>query len=420
VITLKSPYDLLAWRMSEIDTREWVGFVVKTGDLTAQVASVSGIRTVLHQVEQVLDHEIVDPLTSARSHVHMLSILVEPRTLILMGRARVAVMGTVAGLAMCSCGSRAATDLAGRGSDGGAASCTCLPTTFAAGQSVPHYIAINSTNLYWTNLGVGGMGGMVMQAPIGGGTPNELASTQASAGLAANATGVYWGDEFTSSIMMVPIGQGTPVALGSGADVGVPWGVTVDDTHVYWTDLNGQMIKKMPLAGGAAVTLASGQVQARGIAVDATSVYWTDYATQGTVIKVPLAGGTPITLASGQDAALDIAVDSANVYWANWGPGADTGSVSRVPIDGGPVTVLATGQQAPSGLAVNGGYLYWGTFHGNGAVMKVPVGGGAPVTVAAAQDGPAEIVFGGDNSMYWTNAGGTVMRLGTCQGGVCR
>ena len=61
--------DLLAWRMSEIDTPEWVGFVVKAGDITAQVAAVSGIRTVLHQVEQVLDHEIVDPLTSARSQV---------------------------------------------------------------------------------------------------------------------------------------------------------------------------------------------------------------------------------------------------------------------------------------------------------------------------------------------------------------
>jgi hypothetical protein len=51
--------DLLAWRMSEIDTPEWVGFVVKVGDITAQVTSVSGIRTVLHQAEQVLDHEII-------------------------------------------------------------------------------------------------------------------------------------------------------------------------------------------------------------------------------------------------------------------------------------------------------------------------------------------------------------------------
>lgn len=73
--------DLLAWRMSEIDTREWVGFVVKTGDLTAQVASVSGIRTVLHQVEQVLDHEIVDPLTSTRSHVRACWVVTTGRIL---------------------------------------------------------------------------------------------------------------------------------------------------------------------------------------------------------------------------------------------------------------------------------------------------------------------------------------------------
>src|SRR5262249_35727507 len=49
--------DLLAWRMSPIDTIDWVGFVVKAGDLNAQVASSAGIRTALHQVEQVLDHE---------------------------------------------------------------------------------------------------------------------------------------------------------------------------------------------------------------------------------------------------------------------------------------------------------------------------------------------------------------------------
>jgi hypothetical protein len=61
--------DLLVWRLSEIETLEWVGFVVKVGDITGQVASVSGIRTVLHQAEQVLDHEVVDPLTSDRSQV---------------------------------------------------------------------------------------------------------------------------------------------------------------------------------------------------------------------------------------------------------------------------------------------------------------------------------------------------------------
>ena len=61
--------DLLGKHESRIGTHDWVGFVVKAGDLNAQVASSSGIRTTLHQVEQVLDHEVTDPLTSAQALV---------------------------------------------------------------------------------------------------------------------------------------------------------------------------------------------------------------------------------------------------------------------------------------------------------------------------------------------------------------
>ncbi len=61
--------DLLAWRHGPLGTRDWFAFVVKRGDLNAQVAHVAGIRTVLHQVEQALDHEVVDPLTSTTSVV---------------------------------------------------------------------------------------------------------------------------------------------------------------------------------------------------------------------------------------------------------------------------------------------------------------------------------------------------------------
>ncbi len=61
--------DLLAWHVSRIGSHDWVGFVVKAGDLNAQVASSSGIRAALHQAEQVLDHEVIDPITSALSVV---------------------------------------------------------------------------------------------------------------------------------------------------------------------------------------------------------------------------------------------------------------------------------------------------------------------------------------------------------------
>lgn len=70
---LHGPYeqgkDLLAWRESELGTKDWTGFVVKCGDVNAQVGATSGIRTVLQQVEQVLDHEVPDLLTSDTSHV---------------------------------------------------------------------------------------------------------------------------------------------------------------------------------------------------------------------------------------------------------------------------------------------------------------------------------------------------------------
>jgi hypothetical protein len=61
--------DLLAWHVSRIGSHDWVGFVVKAGNLNAQVASPWGVRTVLYQVEQVLDHDVVDPVTSAQSVV---------------------------------------------------------------------------------------------------------------------------------------------------------------------------------------------------------------------------------------------------------------------------------------------------------------------------------------------------------------
>ena len=61
--------DLLGWRRSPLDTKDWMGFVVKQGSLNAQVAHTAGIRTVLRQVEQVLDHEVTDPLSSAQSVV---------------------------------------------------------------------------------------------------------------------------------------------------------------------------------------------------------------------------------------------------------------------------------------------------------------------------------------------------------------
>ena len=58
-------------------------------------------------------------------------------------------------------------------------------TVLASNQSYPSAIAVDSTSVYWTNLGPLGGGktaiqlpGSVMKVPIGGGAPIELAATQ--------------------------------------------------------------------------------------------------------------------------------------------------------------------------------------------------------------------------------------------------
>jgi hypothetical protein len=110
-------------------------------------------------------------------------------------------------------------------------------------NSGPQNLAVNATTLYWGN------GTSVMSLPIGGvpdgGVPTTLASGQANPfSVALDSTDIYWTNEGSiggtsnnGSVVKVSFSGGTPTILATGQN---PRNIAVDSTSVYWTNLTSQ------------------------------------------------------------------------------------------------------------------------------------------------------------------------------------
>jgi hypothetical protein len=235
----------------------------------------------------------------------------------------------------------------------------------AEGQDEPFGLAVDATNVYWTN---GGYNVALMKAPRAGGaavpltTGTPLRSLYRAIGL--DRDNVYFAD--TGTIKAIPIGGGTPVQLTMASPNG-PCHIAIQGTRLYWAAYPGQdAVQSVPLAGGMVqnlFTMPSPIGDTWGIAVNADRIFWTETAA-GTLQSMPLAGGTALTVAT-RARAYGVALDSARVYWS-----AST-SIESLPLAGGASSVVhATGQSAAFDVAVDQKAIYWVDWN-RGTVMKV-------------------------------------------------
>lgn len=262
-----------------------------------------------------------------------------------------------------------------------------------------------------------------------------VADGQQASGLAIDSTNLYW-TNLDGSVMTMTLQGSSPIALATGLATR-PSSIAVDEAYVYWTNLGSLetptdgSVMKVPLDGGPATILASGQYAASAIAVDADRVYWVSY---NSVYSVPLGGGAVVPLyeASVPVEITGLAVDATAVYWHRGSP------IHQALSGGAPVAMAANVGQGPGSLALDATNVYWTVGQqpcdtnlceaNNGAVvMKVSKTGGAPETLASFETPgyPVTQLAVDATHIYWTSAhelqrmsidGGPVESLASNQG----
>jgi hypothetical protein len=242
-----------------------------------------------------------------------------------------------------------------------------------AGTGVnPRRLAIDATNLYWSECGTscttaGGAAGAVNAVPLGGGSVDNIVTGELDGvfGLAVDTNFAYFTNVLISKVRKENVvTPSTPTDVAS--NVGEPWDVLVDSNMMYWTNQGDGTVRRANVDGSGSLILANGQGGPFGIAKDATHVYFSTEVT-GDIRRVPVAGGTVETFVSGQSQPVYLALDGEDLFWCNFGNGV----VSKIDKDGtGEVTQLAVGQNQPYSLRVNATHLYFTTLAG-GTVMRV-------------------------------------------------
>jgi hypothetical protein len=302
----------------------------------------------------------------------------------------------------------------------GDASSACPTCTVLATEALnPQSLALDSTNVYWTNAGAtpdggaqAGMGAVevVAQNATSGGPGTVLVPNLSGPLIIANGAGwLVWSAEGAGmdqgTVSQLSTNASTVTTPGTGLTAA--WGVAVDSKNAYWVSSNGgagTAVQSAPLATGVATVLgiASGDYTPGGLAVNGTDLYFAAWSTSGGgVFTVPIGGGAVETVwltPSGHPQ--DVALDATTLYWLDEGAGI----LYSTSLTGGTVTMLATGFEDAFHLAVDANNVYVAD-HGAGTILEIPKMGGTSITLASGLDSPLAVAANSSStSVFFTTA----------------
>jgi sugar lactone lactonase YvrE len=221
--------------------------------------------------------------------------------------------------------------------------------TFITGANSPCGVAVNASNLFWTNDSDGTFGRSGLDG--GGVTENLFGGADNPCGIAVDAAHIYWTNNVAAGSLGRANLDGSAPEQNLIGPMNHPCGVAVDANYIYWANRDGLTIGRANLDGSSPVqnfiTLSN---QPCGIAVDAAHVYWT-YLDGTTVGRANLDGGSlNESFITGASHPTGVAVDANYIYWAN----TSASSIGRANLDGSGVNQsLVTGANVPLFVAVD-------------------------------------------------------------------
>jgi hypothetical protein len=247
--------------------------------------------------------------------------------------------------------------------------------TLTTGLTQPMGVAVDAQNVYAAS-----QDGRIVSVPLAGATtPTVLAQMQpVPYALAIDASNVYWSNVATGagngSIMACAkagCGQ-APTALASGIHVQYPYGLVVSGANVYWTSFNfGGEINAVPTTGGTFTTFSTNLGYPYELSIAGSITLAVLYGQGGTIAMVPSGGGSATSLVGGQAFPTEGTTDGTAAYWTLTVPSAQNGAtLMKAPLATGQAQVLAKNTQPAGSVQVDSQYVYW--LSNEGALRKLP------------------------------------------------